>query len=194
MMSTFSRLGRAAALAMALAGGAASALAGPAADKAAEAEGLLQGGMTAEAIAAFEAAADAFWEALPLHLRTGVFADSVEAYGQYQPRANSSFLSGETATIYIEPAGYGFVTAGGWYRVAFSTTLQIMTPGGLILGESNDFGKLVWSGRTKSREVPLTISVALPDLKPGNSQLVLGLTDDASGDAATLTLPFAIVE
>jgi hypothetical protein len=42
--------------------------------------------------------------------------------------------------------------------------------------------------------VPLTISVALPDLKPGDYQLVLGLTDDATRETATLTLPFSVVE
>jgi hypothetical protein len=195
MTLAISRLGAAVALATILAAGAETpALAGPAADKAAEAEALAADGMTAEAIAAFEAAADAFWTALPLTLKTAVFVDSVTAYGQYEARAGTSFRNGDTATVYIEPAGYGFVAAGGWNRVAFSTTLEIRTPGGLILGESDDFGKLVWAGRTKSREVPLTISVALPDLKPGDYELVLGLTDDATGDAQSVTLPFLIVE
>ena len=195
MTLAISRLGAAVALATILAATAPpAAFAGPAADKAAEAEALAAGGMTAEAIAAFEAAADAFWAALPLTLKTAVFVDSVTAYGQYEARAGTSFRNGDTATVYIEPAGYGFVAAGGWNRVAFSTTLEIRTPGGLILGESDDFGKLVWAGRTKSREVPLTISVALPDLKPGDYELVLGLTDDATGDAQSVTLPFLIVE
>ena len=195
MTLAISRLGATVALATILAAGAQMpALAGPAADKAAEAEALAAGGMTAEAIAAFEAAADAFWSALPLTIQAAVFVDSVKGYGEYQPRAGAGFRNGDTATVYIEPAGYGFVSAGGWHRVAFSTTLEIRTPGGLILGESDDFGKLVWAGRTKSREVPLTISVAFPDLKPGDYELVLGLTDDATGDAQSVTLPFAIAE
>jgi hypothetical protein len=195
MTLAISRLGAAVALATILAATAPpGAFAGPAADKAAEAEALLADGQTAEAIAAFEAAADEFWGALPFHLKTGLFADSVTAYGQYQARPAASFRNGETATIYIEPAGYGFTMAGGWYRVAFSTTMQIRTPGGLILGESDDFGRIDWRGRTKNREVPLTISVALPDLKPGDYELELGLTDDVTGEAESLTLPFAIVE
>jgi len=34
----------------------------------------------------------------------------------------------------------------------------------------------------------------MADLKPGDYELVLGLTDDATGDAQSVTLPFLIVE
>ncbi len=173
---------------------ASSALAGPAADRAAEAEALLGQGDAAGAAAAFDAAIDAFWGAMPLQVRTALFADSVSAYGKYVPLSGTTFKPGDSLTVYLEPAGYGFVSAGGLYRVAFDTALEIRTPGGLVLGKSDDFGKLVWSGRSKSREVQLAVGVALPDLKPGKYELALTLTDDATGKSATAALPFAIAE
>lgn len=193
MTLRISRLGAAWATILVL-GAATGAFAGPAADKAAEAEALLGSGDAAAAVAAFDEATDAFWSALPLEVRTAIFVDSVEAFGKYEPRAGATFRNGDTATVYLEPLGYGFVTAAGWHRAAFSTALQIRTPGGLVLAESDDFGTLVWAGRAKSREVPLTISVALPDLKPGDYEMALALTDDATGETATATLPFSVAE
>jgi hypothetical protein len=191
MISTICRLCAAALLATGLAAG---AHAGPAADKAAEAEALVSQGKAGEALAAFDAAEDAFWSALPLQFRVSLFADSVAAYGKYEPRANATFGPGENVTVYLEPVGYGFVAAGGLFRVAFDTSLEIRTPGGLVLGKTDDFGKLVWSGRAKSREVHAAVSVSLPDLKPGKYELRLTLTDAVTAKSATVILPFAIAE
>lgn len=170
-----------------------AASAGPVADQVAEAEALIVSGDSDDAMVIFDGATDAFWEELPLHLRNTVFVSSAKAFGQYEPR-DATFSAGETVTVYIEPVGYGFVAEGDLQRVAFSTALTISTPGGLVLAESEDFGKLVWTGRSKSREVPLIVSVTLPDLRPGPYELALRLTDDASGDVATGILSFAVAE
>ena len=171
-----------------------AAMAGPVADKAAEAEALLGQGDPARALSAFDEALDAFWGAMPLSVRTALFADSVSAYGKYQARSGATFRPGDTLTVYLEPVGYGFVSAAGLYRVAFDATLEIRTPGGLVLGKSDDFGKLVWSGRAKSHEVHLAVSLPLPALKAGNYELALTLTDDATGKSATAALPFTVAE
>jgi hypothetical protein len=42
--------------------------------------------------------------------------------------------------------------------------------------------------------VHAAIGVALPDLKPGDYQLLLTLNDAASGKSATATLAFSVVE
>ncbi len=170
------------------------AFAGEAADKAAEAERLAMAGQAAEAVAAFDAASDALWRGLPLTFRVALFADNVSAYGKYDPRATSEFKSGEAVTIYLEPVGYGFASSGTTNTVAFGTAIEIRTPGGLILGKTDDLEKLTWTGRAKSREVHAAINLALPTLKPGAYELVLTLTDAASAKTATTTLPFTIVE
>ena len=90
--------------------------------------------------------------------------------------------------------GYGFATEGDGFRVTYGTGIEIRTPGGLILGKTDDFGKLTWTGRTKSHEVQAAVSVTLPALKPGDYLLLLTLTDEASAKSATTTLPFTIAE
>ena len=181
-----------AALALATACVAPGALAGPAADKASEAEALLGEGKAGEALSAFDEAIEAFWQGSPLQFRAVLFADAVAAFGKYEPRPNAIFRAGESVTVYLEPIGYAFVSAGGFHRVAFATGIEIRTPGGLILGATEDFGELIWSGRAKSREVHAAISVTLPQIKPGDYELLLTLTDQASKKTATVTLPFTI--
>lgn len=189
-----SRLAPAALIAAMLATGLpAAASAGPIADNAAAAEALLDDGLVDEAIAAFGAATEAFWAAAPLTLGAATFATDVNSFGDYQA-VDPTFAAGDTATIYLEPQGYGFVEVGGWYRAAFATALEIRTPGGLILGQSDDFGTVVWAGRHPSREILLTVSVTLPELKPADYELELTLSDNASDKSATVVLPFAIAE
>lgn len=169
------------------------ALSGEAADKAAEAEALLAEGKVAEAVAAFDAATEALWAALPLTFRVAAFVSTADAYGAYEPVA-PAFRAGETVTIYLEPIGYGFTAAGGIHRVSFTPSIEIRTPGGLILGQSDALPKVTWEGRPRSREVHTAVSLTLPALKPGDYELRLTLADDAGEGEATATLPFAVVE
>ncbi len=174
---------------------AAAAHAGPVADNATDAETRAAAGDGAGAVAAFDAAADAFFDAAPLTFRVATFADDVAGFGKYTPHADTAFKAGATATVYLEPIGYGFTRDGDGYRVDYGTALEIRTPGGLILGKTDDFGKLSWSGRGKSHEVQAVVSFPLPTaLKPGDYELLLTLKDEASAKSATATLPFTIVE
>jgi hypothetical protein len=171
-----------------------SAAAGPVADNAARAESLLATGDAAGAAAAFDAAADAFAAASPLQFRVALFADQVTGFGQYRPRPEGPFHSADTVTIYLEPIGYGFSSDGDQQRVSFSTAIEIRTPGGLVLGKTDDFGTVEWRGRSKDRSIDTAVSVALPQLKPGSYELLLTLTDAATTKSATATLPFTIAE
>ncbi len=185
------RLLSAGGVAAALALAAVPAAAGPAADAAAEAEGLLATD-PAGALAAFGKAEAAFWAASPLQFRKVIFAGDVKGFGQYTPQPDNVFKPGERATIYLEPFGYGFTENGGEVGVVLATDVQIRTPGGLILGKADDFAELAWSGREKSREVHATIAVDLPPLKAGDYELVLTLRDKGSPKTATATLPFSV--
>jgi hypothetical protein len=148
----------------------------------------------AEAIASFDATTEKLWAALPLSFRHVLFTSDVNAYGSYTPRADGVFQPGETATIYVEPVGYGYATGADGETVSLSTAVEIRTPGGLILGSTDDFGKLVWTGKARSREVHGAISFDLPDLKPGTYELLLRITDEATGKDATAVLPFTVGE
>lgn len=170
-----------------------TALAGAIAEDAGNAETLLAQGQPAEALAAFDKATDAFWAASPLQFRAALFAASVKGFGQYEPRADANFRSGDTALVYLEPVGYGFTPSGSGYDVAFTTGIEIRTAGGILLAKTDDFGRLDWHGRSESHEVQAAVGITLPTLKPGNYQLKLTLSDAASAKQASVTLPFTIV-
>lgn len=190
MIKGVSRGAAAAALAIVVGGG---AFAGEIADKAAEAEARLQSGATAGAVAAFDAATEAFWAATPLSFRAALFADDIRGFARYTARADSAFKSGDTATIYIEPVGYGFTETDDGYEVSFTTGLEIRQ-GDIVLGKVDNFGAFTWQGRSKSFAVSVPVSVALPALKPGDYQLLVTLTDTVSSKTRTATLPFSIAE
>lgn len=169
------------------------ALAGPITDDATKAEQAIGAGDAAGAIAAFDQATDAFWDAAPLAFRVATFADNVTGFGKYTPRGDATFHAGDAATIYLEPVGYGFAADGDNFRVSYATGIEIRTPGGLILGKTDDFGTADWSGRTKSHEVQAVVNVTLPTaLPPGSYLLLLTLKDAATAKSATVTLPFTI--
>ena len=180
--------------ALAAAGLPSGAGAGEIGDEAAAAEALLMEGKAPEALAAFERATAAFWDETPLQLRDAAFADAVEGYGQYRARADADFRAGNTATIYVAPVGYGFLTAGETLSLRLTAAVQIVTPGGLVLARADDFGDIAWRGRAPRREFHAAIGVPLPDLKAGDYALTLTITDSATTKSASVTLPFAIVE
>jgi hypothetical protein len=170
------------------------AFAGPIVDNASDAEQRATAGDGSAAVSAFDAATDAFFDAVPLTLRVAAFAEDVTGFGKYAPHAGP-YHAGDTATVYLEPVGYSFTRDGEGYRVSYGTSLEIRTPGGLILGKTDDFGTLTWNGRSRSHEVEAVVGVTLPSaLKPGSYELVLTLKDEASAKTATATLPFDIAE
>jgi hypothetical protein len=168
--------------------------AGDIGQSATEAESLLAQGKSAEALAAFDKAEDAFWTSLPLQVRTAVFVSSATAFAQYEPVPAAAFHAGDSITVYLEPAGYSYAASAGTYSVSLATGIEVRTPGGLTLAKVDDFGSLSWRGREKSREVQLVLKVDLPQLKAGDYRLVLTLTDAGKSQSATATLPFSIVQ
>ena len=183
---------RPAALTLAVAFGATAAFAGETSDRAIEAEQLLGQGRPADAQAAFDKAAAAFWIASPLQLRVATFADDVKGFGNYTPHQGTTFKPDETLLIYLEPIDYAFAPEGDSFKVRIAVDLEIRTPGGLVLGKSPDFGHLEWSARSKTREIHATLKLPLPKLKSGDYQLIITLRDQGSPKTAMITMPFSI--
>ena len=149
----------AAGLAFLVAGGlSTTASAGAITDFATDADNLLVQGKPAEALSAFDKATDAFWAASPLQFRVATFASSVKGFGQYEPLTDASFRSGDTATIYLEPAGYGFTSVGTSFTVAFTTGIEIQTAGGILLAKTDNLGSLEWQGRAQEPRASLPSS------------------------------------
>jgi hypothetical protein len=144
-------------------------------------------------IATFDAATAKAWAATTPAVRKALFVTAASnAYAQYELRASGDFRPGETANVYLEPVGYGFAEDGGLTHVRFSTAVEIQRADGIVMAQSPAFGTFDWAGHGASPAVPVTVSVALPDLKDGDYWLIVTLTDETSGKALSATLPFAI--
>jgi len=153
------------------------------ADMALEAENLLQSDEPATAFDAMDAAVDAFWRTAPLIIEDAHF----------DPEGDSAvFKSTDRVGIHVRPLGYGFETGGDTNRIVLDADIEIRTPGGLVLAQSDDFGRLEWAGPGKNRNFTGRISIEMPDLAAGDYELVLTLNDQATQKTASVVLPFAI--
>jgi hypothetical protein len=167
------------------------ASAGEIADKAAEAETLLGAGNAAGGFEALNAAVEDFWAAAPLTLRQVYFAGPASA-GLAARRPDGPFQPGEAARVYLEPVGYALAEADGTYTIALDTGIEIRTPGGIILAKAENLGHLEWKGTVRNRSFNGRIRIDLPELKPGDYELLLTVDDPASGKSASATLPFKV--
>ncbi|HWJ75351.1 MAG TPA: hypothetical protein VNX29_19495 [Kaistia sp.] len=193
MRSRASRLsGIAAASAFVLALSGLAATAGEIASKASEAEALLGEGKLPEAIDALNASVEAFWKAAPLSFRKALFVDSVTGFGEYQPRAGSTFAPKTELKIYAEPVGFGWKEVPDGETVTFRTSIEIRSEKGLILAKSASPAVLQKTSRSKSRDFHITVTFDLPALKPGPYKLILTVTDEATGKSAPIELPLTI--
>lgn len=166
--------------------------AGEVADKAGEAETLLQAGKAAEAQAALDAAVDAFWKNAPLTLKNARFVDEAKGFGDYAPHDGNRFGPSSPIQIYLEPQGFGWAEVAGGYKIALSSEIEIRNAGGQILTKSSAPALFEKVSRNKNREFQITVGVQLPALKAGDYVLVLTVTDVATGRSAPVELPFSI--
>lgn len=157
--------------------------AGDVADLARQAEDLLKADDPSTAFDTIDAAIDAFWRAAPLVIEDAHFDRAPD---------KATFAPASEVGIQLKPLGYGFSTDGGINRIALDADVEIRTPGGLILARSDDFGRLEWKGAGKNRNFAGRVSIAMPELKTGDYELRLTLTDVATHKTATVVLPFSV--
>lgn len=162
------------------------------AERARNAGNLLRSGEPNAAFEALDSAVEAFWKIAPLTIRQAYFVTRSTGGDRLARPPNEPFSSGETVTIHVEPLGYGFSRDGEDYRIVITTGIEIRTFGQLILAKSADFGRFEWSGQAKNRNFSGEVSIDLPDLKPGDYEILLTLNDQASKKTASITLPLTI--
>lgn len=190
--SRLSGMALAGAMVLALLGAPVAAAAGEVADKAADAERLLGEGKVDDAIKALDASVEAFWKAAPLTFRKALFVDEATGFGEFKPRPDAVFAPGAELRIYAEPVGFGWQDENGAEKITFRTAIEIRNAKGLILAKSSAPAVLEKTSRSKSRDFHITVTFTLPDLKPGDYQLVLTVTDAATGKSAPIELPITI--
>lgn len=158
------------------------------------AEQMLQDGTPQELWSAFDRATELFWAEAPLSFRVATFAQSVEGYGRYVPRADSRFSAGDRLVVYLEPVGYGWTAIGEEFRIRFDLDLEVASAQrGTLLAEE-DFAVIERLSRNRGREFQATVAFVIPQLPAGDYELRLTLHDAATGKSASTALGFQIAE
>ena len=169
-----------AALILALSG---AVLAGPMADKAAEAEAAIGNGDYLGGFAAAQEIASQAWDATPgiLFLETLPVTEPAAGFGLYNPRPDAVYKSGEPIILYAEPVGFGYGTGGeGLYTVGFSVDLQVLDEAGQELANVQGVTELNLTSRYKNREFQANLTYNLDGIAAGKYRLVTTLRDTNS--------------
>lgn len=173
-------------------GSATVAAAGPAVDAATRAEALVADGKTAEALDALSEVMDAICDASPLSFRRVVVVDSSGGYGVYSERADKSFKPDEKMMVYVEPICFGQGGSGASTTVGFTADLAIENTTGQVLGEAKDVFSISAPSAPGKREFSMTLSFAVPYLRPGEYKAVFDVHDQNSDKSGTFEVPFTI--
>lgn len=168
------------------------ASAGEVADKAAEAEALLQAGKAAEAQQALDQAIDAFWKNAPLTLNNVRFVEEAKGFGDYIPHEGNRFGPSSAIQVYVEPQGFSWTEGADGHKIALSSEIEIRNAKGQVLTKSSTPVLFEKVSRNRNREFQITLGVPLPALKTGDYVLVLKVTDAATGRSAATELPFSV--
>lgn len=185
--------GRAAAVAALVAmSGWSPASAGPAVDAAMRAESLQANGKPIEAIDALNEALDAVWSEMPLSFRNVTIVSAPPRQGIVRKRDDATFKPDEKLMVHIEPVGYGYGRLGGVTRIGFTADLAIENSTGQVLAETRNIFSLSRPSTPKGREFSMTVSFAVPYLRPGEHKAVFTIRDQNSSKTGTIEIPFAI--
>lgn len=184
---------RVAALAMALAAGAASAQTDDAQQLAAKGAELLKAGQPEEAYNALNDAAAEAWLQSPLGFRrTVLVAAPSPGYGTFSPRESNVFDGNTPLRIYVEPTGFGWVSVGELYRVDLSIDFSVRSTDGKLLDERKNFQNLKIGSRERVREGSFNLIMNLNDVSDGRYIITFTLHDRATGKNASFDMPFEI--
>lgn len=140
-----------------------------------------------------EAQVAAAWEATPLSFRKTLFATRIEAFGVYEEKAGTVFAPDEPIIVYAEPVGYGYrANADGTFDFGFDFDLAVKNDVGEIVSGKEGFASTVLTSKVQNREFLVTLTLTLSGAPAGNYVLEYLARDVASGETATIGLPFTI--
>ena len=168
------------------------AFAGPASDAAERAETLMAQGQTEQAYSAFNTAVHAFWQSSPLAFRKSMLVERAGGFGDYDMRAGSDFHSGDTFIVYAEPVGFGIARKSGRFEIGFDTDFRIENATGQVLAASDDLFTVTHRSWSLNRDFNMTLSLVIPNLKPGAYVGVFTVKDRVSGKTGEFRVPFNI--
>ncbi|MFB9982183.1 hypothetical protein ACFSQQ_30855 [Mesorhizobium kowhaii] len=170
-----------------------AAFAGDIADRAAEAEKLLQSGDGAGALDKFRSAEEAFWQATPLAVLNVKQVDTASGFGIYSERANHIYKPGEKIVLYMEPVGYGYGSDGlGNSMIALSVDITIFSAAGESLATSAKVGRVQVASRSHNRELFFKLDLSLDGLPAGKYRCDFLMHDENSSKTAPFTTDIEI--
>ena len=172
------------------------ATAGPIADKAAQAEALLDKGDAAGALDLLGEATAIAWQAAPLIIRKALFVEESSGYGIYVERPTPAiYKPGEKIRAYVEPLGFGYGrNAVGGKEIGFDVDFRLIDPDGKELFSRDNFVEVGSPVRYDNREFNLSIAVDLSGLPQGDYIAHFLLRDQNSDKSAGFELPFSVRE
>ncbi len=173
--------------------GAGSATAQTVSDDAKKAEALAAGGKYADAISALDDAAELLWRKSPLVCRRALWvAEKAAGFGEYNPREDNAFKSGEDMLAYAEPIGFDWRKSGDIWHTDLVVDFIIRGKDGKELFRKNDFGKFDIASRARNREFMLNLSYSVTGAPAGEYIAETHLRDKVSGKQGSCSLPFTI--
>jgi hypothetical protein len=106
-----------------------------------------------------------------------------EYFGDYEPRKDAVFSSGEQMYFYAEPKNLVVPrNAQGVYRVAFAVDLEVTAQDGKAM-KKKDFAKLKLDSRSRIQDLFLKLDVALTKAPPGKYNVKFTIRDQNSKKA-----------
>ena len=113
-------------------------------------------------------------------------------FGMYEKRDGSSFKSGETMQVYLEPQAYKYKQTGDDIAFGMTMDFSVLNKDGTILGGKEKFLDVTLHSHHRNTEIMLNASVNIQNAPPGEYQLELVVHDQSSPDVARARLPFVI--
>lgn len=168
------------------------AVAGPVADRVAEAEALAQTDALAAHAAVREAMAD-FNAGLRFEMANPVFITASNGYGMIETR-EPVFKPGEKLVAYAEPVGLGWKPGGRGWIASFRADVEIIDNTGRLLGGQKDFGVFGFDSRVRNQEVTTTLTLDISGIPPGQYNVRYVFHDDITQRSTDFTLPFTLTE
>ncbi len=111
--------------------------------------------------------------------------DPAKYFGNYEPRKDNVYRSGETMHFYAEPKNLIFPKdARGVYRPAFAVDLEVTSSDGKSMKKAN-FATFKLDSRSRIQDLYLNLDVSLTGAPPGKYNVKFVIHDQNSKKTAT---------
>ena len=109
-------------------------------------------------------------------------------YGDYTPRANAVFRSGEAQQFYLEPKNLVYpLTGAATYEPSFEVDLKVLTSAGQVAVSQERFGSFRLPTKSPVQDIFLNLKVTLSGAPAGEYKIQFVVRDLNSKKTATLS-------